>query len=152
MYKILSFSLLLLLAFSCKDTVSYEEQLALDTQKIETYLNEHNITAQKTASGLYYVITEEGNGSKPISTSTVTVGYKGYLLDGTVFDETVGSAWAQFNLGGVVPGFSEATRLLKTKGKGTFFMPSGLAYGTSGSGSIPANAPLVFEIYLVEFY
>lgn len=145
--------LMALAVVSCKkDTVSYEEQLKIDSDKIEAYLAEKNLTAEKTASGLYYIITLEGTGAKPIATSTVTVGYKGYFLDGTVFDQTYGSAWAQFNVSGVVPGFREALQLLKNKGKGTFFMPSGLAYGASGAGSIPANTPLIFEIDLVDFF
>lgn len=145
--------LMALAVVSCKkDTVSYEEQLKIDSDKIEAYLAEKNLTAQKTASGLYYIITLEGTGLKPGPTSTVTVGYKGYFLDGTVFDQTYGSAWAQFNVSGVVPGFSEGLQLLKNKGKGTFFLPSGLAYGASGAGSIPANTPLIFEIDLVDFF
>lgn len=144
----------LFLSFSaCKDSsLSYEEQFKLDTEAIEKYLADNNLTAQKTASGLYYIITLQGQDGRPGPTSTVTVGYKGYLLDGTIFDETIGSNWAQFNVSGVVLGFGEAVQLLEKKGRGTFIMPSGLGYGSRASGSIPANSPLIFEIELVDFF
>lgn len=148
----LFFGLLLVLGSCKKDTVSYEEQFKIDTEAIEKYLADNNLTAQKTASGLYYIITLQGQDGRPGPTSTVTVGYKGSLLDGTVFDATIGSNWAQFNVSGVVPGFGEAVQLLEKKGRGTFIMPSGLGYGTRASGSIPANSPLIFEIELVDFF
>lgn len=148
---------LLLISFlyfftSCKDTVSYQEQLDIDFVKIDAYLAEKGLTAQKTASGLYYIHTLDGTGEKPGPYSTVTVGYKGYFLNGEVFDETAPGAWAQFNVSGVVPGFGEALQLLKKKGRGTFLLPSGLAYGASGSGSIDPNTPLIFDLELVDFY
>ncbi len=136
----------------CKDTVSYQEQLDIDSKKIEAYLSEKNLTAQKTASGLYYIITLEGTGAKPEYGSTVTVGYKGYFLNGDVFDQTSPGAWVQFKTTGVVPGFGEAVQLLNKGGRGTFLLPSGLAYGSSGSGSIDPDTPLIFDIELVDFF
>lgn len=150
-YTLILFSFFIF-ALGCKDTVSYQEQLDIDSKKIDTYLSEKGITAQKTASGLYYLITLEGAGTKPGPYSTVTVGYKGYFLNGEVFDETSPGAWAQFSASGVVPGFSEALQLLKKGGRGTFMLPSGLAYGTSGSGGIDPDTPIVFDIELIDFY
>lgn len=153
MKKLLLFLLLPAFLLSCKDDgLTYEEQLAKDTELIEQYLRDNNLTAQKTASGLYYIITLPGQDGSPGYNSTVTVGYKGFLLDGTQFDATEPNKWAQFRVSGVVPGFGEALTLLEKKGRGKFFLPSGLGYGTRGSGSIPANSVLIFEIELVDFF
>ena len=141
---------------SCKDkeTLTYAEQLAVDTALIDAYLAEKSITTEKTASGLQYVITNLGNNDniKPSASSVVTVKYKGYFLNGDVFDETTGSQLAQFSVNGVVRGFGEAVTLLNKNGKGTFYLPSGLGYGTYGSGSIAPNTPIVFDVELVDFF
>ncbi len=79
------------------------------------------------------------------------VKYKGYLTDGTVFDQTTGSLSATFSLSGLIEGWQEGIPLLKKGGKGTFFLPSALGYGPSGAGSIPPNTVLIFEIELLDF-
>lgn len=147
--SILAFAALCLVA--CKDDLSPEEQLQEDIKLIQQYLSDKGLTATSTASGLHYTITKEGTGGHPTLQNTVTVKYKGYLLDGTVFDETTGTETATFPLTNLIKGWQEGIPLLKKGGKGTFLLPSALAYGPDGSGSIPANAPLVFEIELVNF-
>ena len=77
--------------------------------------------------------------------------YKGYLLDGTVFDETPGSDARTFFLYQVIRGWQIAIPLLQKNGKGTFFIPSGLAYGPFERPGIPANSVLIFETELVNF-
>lgn len=133
------------------DPISNEEILKQDIQEIEDYLDENSLTAQSTASGLHYIIEEEGTGGHPASTSNVTVKYKGYLLDGTVFDETEGSTSATFALNGLIAGWQEGIPLLQKGGKAKLFLPSAIAYGRSGSGLIPANTPIAFDIELVDF-
>lgn len=138
--------------FSCKDkTLTPEEQLIEDISNIKQYLSDHNLNADSTASGIYYVITQEGSGDHPNLQSTVTVKYKGNLLDGTVFDQTVGAETATFQLTGLIAGWQQAIPLLKKGGKGTFLIPSYLCYGPSGVGPIPPNSPLAFDIELVDF-
>lgn len=148
------FSLLLavfgLSLFACNKDES-EEQLREDIAQIEQYLKDKGLTAQSTASGLHYIITQEGTGPNPTIQSTVTVRYKGYFLDGSVFDQTQGTETTSFLLGGVIEGWQECVPLLKKGGKGTFWIPSALAYGPSGRGSIPPNTPLIFDIELVSF-
>ena len=155
MSKLISFSLLFLtlgIFPGCvPDPVSDEEIFKQDVKEIEEYLDAHSLTAQVTATGLYYIIEEEGTGGHPSASSNVTVRYKGYLLDGTVFDETSGSATATFTLGNLIPGWKEGIPLLQKGGKGKFFLPSKLAYGRGGSGSIPPNTPIAFDIELVNF-
>ena len=145
-------ALLLLVLFSCKDeTLSPEEQYQEDIRIIEQYLSDNNLTADTTAYGLYYIITKEGSGGHPNLQSTVTVKYKGYLTDGTVFDQTNGSETVKFLLSDLIPGWQLGIPLLKKGGEGTFFLPSYLGYGPSGSGSIPPNSVLIFDIVLVDF-
>ncbi len=156
---ILSLCAALCTFLSCKDdnnepTLTYEEQLAIDLKAIDAYLAEKNITAQTTTSGLRYLITSPGDSIivNPGATSVVTVRYKGYFLNGDVFDETKGLDVSQFNVSGVVPGFGEGLQLLNKNGKGSFFIPSGLGYGRFGSGPIDPNTPIIFDIELVDFF
>jgi len=138
--------------FACKDkSLSPEEQLQEDVAQLDQYLKDKGLTAQSTASGLRYIITKEGVGSHPTVQSTVTVKYKGYFLDDTVFDQTTGSKTISFPLNEVIAGWQECVPLLKAEGKGTFLIPSALAYGPRGKGSIPPNTPLIFDIELVSF-
>ena len=154
MSRFFSFSTLLLafaLSTGCiPDPISSEELLVKDVKKIEDYLAENNLTAQSTASGLHYIIEEPGAGGHPNINSTVTVKYKGYLLNGNVFDES-GNSTVTFPLKNLILGWQEGIPLLKEGGKGKFFIPSGLGYGRSGSGSIPGNSVLIFDIELVSF-
>ena len=138
--------------FACKDkSLSPEEQLQEDITQIDQYLKDKGLTAKSTASGLRYIITQEGTGGNPSIQSTVTVRYKGYFLDGSVFDQTEGTKTIAFPLTNVIDGWQECIPLLKASGKGTFLIPSGLCYGPEGKGSIPPNTPLAFDVELVSF-
>lgn len=151
MNKLLILSFGLFLFVSCKKELSPEEQLQNDLDLIKKYLTDNNLTASSTNSGLHYIITKEGTGANPDANSTVTVKYKGYLLDGTVFDETSGTSTATFPLSNLIQGWQEGIPLLKKDGKGTFLIPSYLGYGSAPVGTIPANSVLIFEIELVKF-
>ena len=144
-------AVLSLSTLSCLKDVSPEEQLEIDIQKIKDYLVANNLTATETPSGLHYIITQEGTGGNPTLSSNVTVKYKGYLLDGMVFDQTSGSATATFPLANLIPAWQEGIPLMKRGGKGTFFSPSALAYGPDGVPGIPGNSVLIFEIELANF-
>ena len=149
--RYLSMLLFGMLFFSCKDGLTPEQQLQADIGKIEDYLNEHNLVAESTASGLHYIITTPGTGGHPSASSTVTVNYVGKLLKNEkIFDQTTGTP-VTFPLQNLIEGWQEGIPKLKKGGKGTFFIPSALGYGPYGSGDIPANAPLIFEIELVNF-
>lgn len=151
-YFTLLAALFALAFFSCKDdTLSPEEQFQEDIRIIRQYLTDNNLTADSTASGLHYIITQEGFGDHPNLQDSVTVKYKGYLTDGTVFDQTDDGKTAKFALSGLITGWQEGIPLLKKTGKGTFFLPSALGYGPIGIGSIPPNSVLIFEIELVDF-
>ena len=126
------------------------EQREFDNTKIKTYIAENNLERiDSTLSGIYYTITERGEGENPTSSSTVTVAYRGYYTDGRVFDQS--ELPISFSLNQVIPGWQEAVPLLKIGGTGTFMIPSNLAYGSAGNNSIPSNTMLIFDITLVGF-
>jgi FKBP-type peptidyl-prolyl cis-trans isomerase FkpA len=151
-YFTLFIALLALAFFSCKDDIlSPEEQLQEDIRIIRQYLTDNNLSTDSTASGLHYIITQEGFGSHPDQQDSVTVKYKGYLTDGSVFDQTDDGETAKFALSGLIAGWQEGIPLLKKGGKGTFLLPSVLGYGPYGSGPVEPNSVLIFDIELVDF-
>ncbi len=146
--RYLAFLIVTVVLFSACDKESQED---IDDEIIQQYLSDNSIDATKDDSGIYYIITEEGTGDHPDINSEVTVRYKGYLTDGTVFDETTGNSTATFPLSGLIRGWQIGIPKLKQGGKGTFFIPSDLGYGDQATGNIPANSVLIFDIELVSF-
>ena len=138
--------LAVLLFTSCSNDSSFEPQTEADILK---YIEDNNLNATKTDSGLYYVINNEGTGSRPTSTSNVTVAYKGYFLDGTVFDES-DSNGISFGLNQVIAGWTEGIQLFKEGGDGILLVPYSLGYGANGRGSIPGGAVLTFDVKLIS--
>jgi FKBP-type peptidyl-prolyl cis-trans isomerase FkpA len=130
--------------------ITYEEQLAIDTQIIDDYLSANGITAIVDSSGLRYVVQTEGLGYSPTISNTVKVKYEGRLLsDNSVFDSN--SAGVSFPLNRLIKGWQIGLTKMAEGGKSILYIPSGLAYGTSGSGAgIPTNSNLIFDIELVE--
>ena len=130
-------------------------QDGIDHQLIVDYLQKNNLTAsaKHTGSGLYYIITTPGDSTRALSTSTVYIHYVGTLLDGTQFDSSneYSEQPIQMVLSSSIKGFAEGLRLYGKGGKGKLFIPSSLGYGSTASGSIPANSVLVFDIELVKF-
>ncbi|MGB1205735.1 MAG: FKBP-type peptidyl-prolyl cis-trans isomerase [Chitinophagales bacterium] len=131
------------------------EQAKIDQEKIAAYIQEKGLqNVQKTESGLHYMIEKEGEGEHPTLESHVKVHYEGTLLDGTKFDSSYDrSQPAHFPLNRVIPGWQEGIPFLKTGGKGTLIIPSGLAYGKKEAGKkIPANSVLIFKVELLEVH
>ncbi|MGN6568369.1 MAG: FKBP-type peptidyl-prolyl cis-trans isomerase [Flavipsychrobacter sp.] len=134
------------------------KQVAVDDSAIKAYLKENNITAKKTANGLYYTIDKPGSGPEAKNGQIVTVNYTGKLLNGRVFDSNVDSNFRhvqpfQFGLGKgqVIKGWDEGVALMKKGEKATFYIPSSLAYGQrSPSPMIPADAILVFNVEVTD--
>ena len=109
--------------------------------------------ATKTESGLYYIITQDGTGDTPYPGQTVRVHYSGYLLDGIVFDSSIGKQPIEFMIGArrVIPGWEEGIQLLNIGAKATLIIPPELGWGTRGAGNvIPPNATTIFEVELME--
>lgn len=130
---------------------SKDDQAQLDRDAILQYLNDKGLSATEHSSGIFHIIDPPGSGGNPTLSSTVTVKYKGYYLDGVVFDQTTGSNTATFALSGLIEGWKIAIPLLQKGGKGLFLIPSGLAYGAYPPAGVRSNAPMAFEIELVSF-
>ncbi|WP_276131726.1 FKBP-type peptidyl-prolyl cis-trans isomerase [Polluticoccus soli] len=133
------------------------KQAETDDRIIQEYLTKNNITAQKTASGLYYVVEKEGTGATPQKGQAVSVNYTGKTLDGKPFDSNVDPQFQhtdpfQFNVGQgmVIPGWDEGIMLLKKGSKAKLFVPSPLAYGPQGNGPIAPNSVLLFDVELLD--
>ncbi len=103
-------------------------------------------------SGLQYKVITEGKGKKPAATDTVSVHYRGTLIDGTEFDSSFKrNQPATFPVNGVIKGWTEALQLMKEGSKWQLFIPSDLAYGERGAGAvIGPNAVLIFEVELLS--
>ncbi len=103
-------------------------------------------------SGLQYKVIKAGAGKKPKPDDTVTVNYRGTLINGTEFDSSYKRGQpATFPVTGVIPGWTEALQLMEEGAKWELFIPSNLAYGERGTGGvIGPNATLIFEIELVS--
>lgn len=151
-----------LLTTACKkdDTTATPDYRAADDATITKYLATNSITtAQKQTSGLYYVpLVTNASATKPVAGNTVSLLYTGKLLDGTTFDASSlhNNVPVSFQLGAmplpqVIPGFDEGVSLMHLGDSAIFVIPSGLAYGPSGSGTtIPANAVVRFNVKLVD--
>ena len=103
------------------------------------------------ASGLQYEVLTAGEGAKPALENTIRAHYHGTLSDGTVFDSSYDRGEpAEFPISGVIPGWTEALQLMGTGSKWRLYIPSELAYGEQGVGSIPPHSALVFDVELLE--
>jgi FKBP-type peptidyl-prolyl cis-trans isomerase len=130
-----------------------QAKLQAEQKAIADYLEKNNITTAPQESGLYYIVTKEGKGNKPVQGQTVLVHYTGKLLDGTVFDSSRERGEPlpfQLGTGSVIKGWDEGISLMKKGGKALLLIPSHLAYGEGSVGSIPPNSPLFFEVELVD--
>lgn len=103
-------------------------------------------------SGLQYKVIKEGSGEMPKPTDTVTVNYRGSLINGTEFDSSESHGQpATFKVNGVIPGWTEALQLMKAGSKWQLFIPSALAYGERAVGrDIGPNSTLVFDVELLS--
>ncbi len=144
------------------------EQLVKDLETIDQYLTLKGITAQKTESGLRYVITQPGTGANATTGQNVSVNYSGYTLDGKYFDSSVKAVsqekgiydarrepYKAFDLvvdrSNVIKGWHEALKTLNKGAKGTFYIPSTLGYGPQRMSEVIAeNSILVFDIELID--
>lgn len=104
-------------------------------------------------SGLQYRVIKTGTGAMPTSgEDMVTVTYKGWLIDGKVFDQTAPGQTATFPAGQLIPGWVEALSLMKEGDEWELVIPADLGYGAAGAGGgvIPPNQTLVFDMQLLK--
>ncbi len=147
MKKHIIFLLSIILLTSCiNDTESFKPQTEEDIIK---YIEANDLNANRSNTGLYYVISKEGSGARPNNNSNVTVAYKGYFLDGKTFDES-NSDGISFGLNQVILGWTEGITYFKEGGEGKLLVPYNLGYGLNGRPGIPGGAVLIFDIKLIS--
>jgi len=142
-------ALLFIFFISCGDDKQPVDYVSLNDQEIQDYLVENDLQAEKSASGLYYIIDSEGTGMQPTATDQVRVAYKGYFTNGDVFDQSA-SEGISFNLQQVISGWTEGITYFKEGGSGMLLVPSHLGYGSRDHSGIPGGSVLIFEIDLIE--
>jgi len=104
-----------------------------------------------TASGLQYEVIRAAEGRRPVATDTVTVHYRGTLIDGKDFDNSYQRGQPiSFPLGNVIAGWTEGLQYMPIGSKYKLYIPSNLGYGMNGAGQIPGGATLVFEVELLK--
>jgi FKBP-type peptidyl-prolyl cis-trans isomerase len=128
-----------------------------EEQLIKEYINARGWQFTKTESGLFVVVDKAGSGKKPVNGSKVKVNYSGFLLDGTPFDSNVNPQFNhvqpfEFTIGSgqVIKGWDEGIPYFAKGGKGKLIIPARIGYGEQGSGKIPPNSSLMFEIELLD--
>ncbi len=142
---------------------AFQQQRQAEVQKLaeqnkrdgEQFLtaNSNKPGVKVTDSGLQYKVIKAGSGKQPTPESTVSVNYRGTLIDGTEFDSSYKRGQpATFPVNGVIKGWTEALQMMKEGAKWELYIPADLAYGERGAGSgvIGPNATLVFEVELLE--
>ena len=138
-----------------KMKADHPEETATAAQQFTEYLNNNKFETLPTASGLYYVMTQEGNGEKPEVGQMVQVHYTGKLLDGTVFDSSIERGEPisiPIGVGQVIPGWDEGIMMMSKGEKGVLYIPYYLAYGDRQAGDkITPFSNLMFEVELVDF-
>jgi len=124
---------------------------------IVNYAIDELIPLQRTPSGLFYNIQDPGEGAPIEWGDYLSAHYRGYFLNGEVFDASpAGEAPMEFYVGNMIPAWNEGLQLLRPGGKMQLFAPSALAYGKGGVKNkdgkyvVPPNQPLVFELQVVE--
>ena len=124
--------------------------LAADKQKIDAYLATHkDLSMTYAESGLAYKIDNPGSGESPKIGTKVKAKYKTSLLDGTVVNSSDGVA-IEVKVNTQTRGVREALLMLKKGGKGTFIIPSALAYRDRTFEKIPSNSPLIYEVEVIN--
>jgi FKBP-type peptidyl-prolyl cis-trans isomerase FkpA len=134
---------------SVVDAKTPQENKAAGTAFLTANAKKNNIVTTK--SGLQYEIFTPGTGKTPSATDSVTVHYRGTKIDGQEFDSSYSRGEpATFPVNALIPGWTEGLQLMKEGGKYRFYIPSDLAYGESGGGSIDPNEALIFDVELIK--
>lgn len=122
---------------------------AKNEQEIKDYIAKNNLTAKRSDSGLYYVILNPGTGANPTASSNVTVAYKGYYTNASVFNQS-SAAGIPFGLNGVIKGWTEGIQYFKSGGNGILLVPAHLGYGSYNYNGIPGGSVLIFDVKLIS--
>lgn len=149
MMRIFFMLMVFAMSISCSEDKNGETDfVAKNELEITAYIEKHGLLAEKSNSGLYYVINEEGNGTRPTATSNVKVAYKGYYTNGKVFDQN--AEGLSFGLQQVIPGWTEGIPYFKEGGNGILLVPAHLGYGNRDYRDIPGGSVLIFDVSLIS--
>jgi FKBP-type peptidyl-prolyl cis-trans isomerase len=139
--------------FAAKQQQKHAEQAIKNKAAGEAFLadNKTKPGVQTLPDGLQYLVLTNGSGTIPTAADTVTVHYRGTLVDGTEFDSSYKRGQpAQFPVTGVIRGWTEALEKMPAGSKWKLFIPADMAYGEQGRPGIPPNSVLIFEVELVS--
>ncbi len=135
-------------------TMKKQTEIAEENKKKGAEFLEKNKTAEGvkvTKSGLQYKVVTEGTGKVPTKDDVIKAHYKGTLTTGEQFDSSYERGQpAEFPVGGVIPGWTEALQMMKVGSKFQLWIPADLAYGPAARPGIPANSVLAFEVELLD--
>lgn len=129
------------------------QKIAVANKKAETEFltaNREKEGVISLASGLQYKILVEGRGPQAALSDVVKLHYTGSLLNGQVFDTSMGDKPVEVPVNGAIAGWTEALQLMPEGSKWQLFIPSALAYGQKGNREIGPNEVLLFEVELLE--
>ena len=135
-----------LFMFGLLSQVSCSKSSASESDQMTSFAKKNNITYVSDPSGVLYQIITAGNSNKPRLTSTITVTYTGKLMNDKTFD----SGTITYPLNNLIPGWQIALPLIGEGGQIKILIPSSLGYGSNGSGEIPGNSPLYFDVSLLK--
>jgi peptidylprolyl isomerase len=148
----------LLMGAGCTNPVSADKLPPPDPSQV-TYATSLNLDLSqftKTTSGVYIKDDTPGTGATVVANDSLGVGYSGFLTDGTKFDsnQQAGGSLFRFRIskGTVISGWDQGIIGMRVGGVRRLVIPSPLGYGRNGSGTIPANAVLVFTVSLVSIF
>lgn len=139
-----------LLGSGCAKQACTNVRPDMEESVITTYAAANGMSVTKHNSGLFYEIVNPGTGVTPNLSSKVFITYTGKLLNGNVFDQSNNSINTGWVLRDLIEGWQIGLPLIKKGGSIKLLVPSSLAYGCNGAGSIPSNSVLYFEVSLVD--
>ena len=141
-------------AMSEKKAALSEQEMAKNVKLGDEFLAANKLKPGviETPSGLQYKVIKPGEGESPDDNDMVEVHYTGTLIDGTVFDSSRERGEPiEFPVNGVIPGWTEALKLMKPGAQYMLYIPAKLAYGDRRTGPIPEGSTLIFDVELLEF-
>ena len=124
--------------------------IASENAQLQAYCAGNGITPTTHSSGMLYQIMNPGSGATATANSTIFITYVGKLTDGTVFDQQSNSSATGWPLNQLIEAWRVGIPLIQEGGQIKLVVPSSMAYGCAGYGSIPGNAILFFDITLVD--
>jgi FKBP-type peptidyl-prolyl cis-trans isomerase len=136
---------LLLIPLSCSD------DLGLQRDELLKYIKNKGWNATETTEGVFVVVESEGTEDRPIDNSTVTLKYKAWYLDESVFDQSPADQNSRLKLSVAIPGLKIGLKLLGKNSKGIILIPSSLGYGNNPPFGIKNNSVLIYQVEVLDF-